>query len=248
MKDILDISEIVDKKELQNQITKPTLIIAISPRTGSTALCSLLSKMRILGQIEEFFNPRGPLQHFSKDSEGSFKKYLESINQNYARDYFTFKTSWADFEFMSKNNLYKDIFPKARFIYLDRFDLNEQAISLLLSKKSGTWHVKKNEDWNVKSEVNENLNLEQALSTRHSLESEKRNWHSFFYQNDIPYLHMHYEFFSKDLNESVRKIMRYVGEEIDEEKLKTVESDYIKVEKPLYNHWLSEMNNYLGIK
>lgn len=226
----------------ENIITKPTIIIAITARTGSTALCSALSKLNILGKIEEYLNPRGPIQHFANDCNNLFSNYLNKLDQTYSGNYLVFKSSWNDFKPFAKNKEFKKIFANPIFIYLDRFDLNAQAISLLISKKTGTWHIKKNEEWKESDKINEKLNIREAFKIRAALENEKMHWHSFFYDNDINYLHLHYEFFTQNINDAVRKINNYVGIEIDDEQINKANSDYIKVDKPLYKTWLKELD------
>jgi LPS sulfotransferase NodH len=79
-------------------VEKTTLIIAMTPRSGSTNLCSALTKLKDLGDPQEYFNPRGPMEHFSTKvtKTSSPQDYLAALAAR--ADIFSFKIASVDWQ------------------------------------------------------------------------------------------------------------------------------------------------------
>ena len=122
----------------QLRFEKPVLMIAMTARTGSTHLCSALSSVVDAPSPTEIFNPRGAIQRQLKQRNvSSFRDYLKSMSQD-SGEYFIFKTSWKDF--VCFKNYYQSMFPNLNILYLNRLDIEQQAVSLYKAKMSGVWH------------------------------------------------------------------------------------------------------------
>ncbi len=238
-----------DLLELRNndfyEIEKPILIFCITPRTGSTALCSMINKIPDLVFIDEFFNPRGPVQMYSKERDAqNFNDYLKQISDLHDNQYFGIKVSWLDFKFFAKKNIYKKFFKQCKFIYLDRFEIDNQAISLFHSIKSKKWHHHAlNHDDNY--EINlEDFDLNHIIRIINNIQAEKKDWHQFFYENNINYLHLHYEFYVENMNSGLEKVLNFIGINLDSEIINAITPDYIKKEKKLYTEFLNKLKFY----
>ena len=242
---IIDLFDDLDDKlflsRYEGIITKPSIIIAISPRTGSTAFSSIINKVKGFAQIEEYFNPRGPIQFFAKDCSRSFGNYLNLINSQYSKDFFVYKTSWQDFQFLSKHSNYKRVFNNPKFIYLDRFDIEAQAISLFLAKKSKKWHFKEKEGGDKLELTLKDFNLKEIMDIIQSVQLEKYNWQEFFYQENINPFNLQYEFISKNMLKAVYNTFDYFNIQEYLKESNELVSDYHKVEKKFYNDWLTKL-------
>lgn len=205
-----DIQEILSGSKPVPVCEKPTLILAITARTGSTNLCSILEKKQILGVPEEILNVRGVAQHLkTKHSVDTFTDYIKAL-AGQPGDYFCFKTAWIDFEPIS--NLYAEIFPNATFVFLDRFDVVAQAISFYRAKETGEWHRSASEVNNtIKSKLPDEVDAEQVLRAMKTLMDQKLQWERFFFSNEISSYHFYYEIMQNDWAKTANAIVKWIG-------------------------------------
>ena len=195
------------------EINKPILFVAMTARTGSTAFCSLLANDQRIGLCDELFNPRGPVQ--TKITQSGMKNplftdYISYLHDTVVSNYFTFKISWQDYEFFTKNNIDKLLFNNSKYIFLDRFDIESQAVSLYYSLETDVWHSNqvnyKNEKQNSVKFDKEKLDLITL-----SLIKEKKSWWNYFYKNQINPMVMHYEDFTTNFNFAYKNILNSVN-------------------------------------
>jgi trehalose 2-sulfotransferase len=113
------------------------------PRTGSTALCSLLEQTATLGYPDEYFNPRGPLQHWAERLGARvLEEYVDVIRRERATEngVFGLKTTYDDFEPFLRGGCASAFLGEMRFVYLTRRDLVAQAVSVEVARQTGVWH------------------------------------------------------------------------------------------------------------
>jgi len=170
---------------------KPTLILAITPRTGSTHLCSMLKSLEIFGSPQEILNNRGVVQRKIKQLEvKNFSEYIEKL-VNEAGECFSFKASWSDFEPIS--SICKEIFPNLKFIYLDRFDIVAQAISLFRASETKIWHNRAGNELQYDKLSLEQLDVNKITTLMQMLIKEKIEWEKYFFTNNLSVEHLYYE-------------------------------------------------------
>lgn len=188
---------------------KPTLILAMSARTGSTQLCSVLESMGVFGNPDEIFNMRGVVQkNIKKDGAQSFVEYIEKLANNNA-PCFAFKTSWSDFEPVSQ--VYRKVFPKADFVFLDRFDVVAQALSLYKAVETGHWHSSVNSSKETGVLSADQVNAERVQSLMKTLMHEKFQWERLFFTNRLMVPHIYYEIIKDDWITTARLIAEQFG-------------------------------------
>lgn len=206
---IFDDFDKVIKGEIEVVCNKPTLVLAMTARTGSTQLCSILESIKAFGNPDEIFNPRGVVQNnMKKLSVNSFVDYIHKLTNTDA-PFFSFKTSWNDFEPVS--NVYQKIFPQAKFFFLDRFDIVAQAFSLYKAVETGLWHKKVGQLNDVPALSVEQVDVERVQNLMKKLLTEKFKWESFFFANRLVVLHFYYEIINKDWSAAVGIIAREFG-------------------------------------
>jgi LPS sulfotransferase NodH len=186
-------------------VEKRTLIIAMTERSGSTNLCSVLAKLGPFGEPEEYFNPQGLMERLPEQlGAKSASDYLAKLSDR--SEIFCFKVSglnWRPFEQRAKI-----IFPNARYVYLDRMDLEAQAISLYRARKTWVWHTRQGSTREMPAPEFDPAELE---ACRQQLLIGKTKWADFFFKNDIKPLHIKYEHLLADMPKAVQMICGEAG-------------------------------------
>ncbi len=186
-------------------VEKRTLIIAMTERSGSTNLCSVLAKLGPFGDPEEYFNPQGLMETAPADlGATNASDYLAKLAAR--SDVFCFKVSvshWAPFR-----NRARSVFPNARYVFLDRLDIEAQAISLYRAKSSWVWHERR--DWAKQADGSE-FDAAALDACREHLMKGKAKWAEFFFNNDIKPLHIQYEHMLADMPKAVQMICGEAG-------------------------------------
>jgi len=195
---------------------KPAVMIAMTPRTGSTHLCAALAQTEGVKLPNEIFNPRGVL-HAEKARRGVtlFSDFVSSFNEDTGPCFF-FKTSWQDFSPLAKS--YKRIFPNLLVVYLDRRDVIAQAVSLYRAAETGTWHVPRGQPITTRAGASpDQLRLPDLSDWLEKIESEKRCWQRFFADEAIAPLRLFYEDFSADVAGAIAVISDFLGVTLNRE-------------------------------
>jgi LPS sulfotransferase NodH len=186
-------------------VTKRTLIIAMTERSGSTNLCSVLSKIGPFGAPEEYFNPQGLMEtHSAELGAVDASDYLAKLAAR--AEIFCFKVSathWRPFRARAKT-----VFPNARYVFLDRLDTDAQAISLYRAKTSWVWH--EHVEW-IKQHGESEFDPAELEAVRQHLLIGKAKWSEFFFQADIKPLHIMYEHMLEDMPKAVQLICSEAG-------------------------------------
>jgi LPS sulfotransferase NodH len=236
-----ELLEIQEDQLASCRCEKPTLMIAMTPRTGSTHLCASLGRAADIDSPAELFNPRGVAQHEKKRRGVSlFSEYIKSVSEDRG-PYLSFKISWLDFNPFA--GIYKRIFPNIKIIYLNRLDIVAQAVSLVLATSSGRWHETADSGiitgpGNDQSQPGFDLTRICDAITR--LENEKNSWESFFFSEFINPARINYESFSADVNTAIRFITRHLDlslvREIDPG------AGFRKLSDKINDDWIAKVN------
>jgi hypothetical protein len=191
-------------------IKRPVVIFAMTPRVGSTGMLSLLAKRFGFSDIYELLNPRGVVDVLSRENGlSALGEYFRYIDELLVGDILAFKVSWPDFAFLTAAGVLEVLFPRARFVYLDRLDIESQAVSLYVAEQTGVWHVTANEPGAERRQVVYDRN---AID-RHLLETfaAKANWLRFFGARQLLPLTVYYETIEHSTREALLEICRYAG-------------------------------------
>ncbi len=184
-------------------LAKPAIMIAITPRTGSTFLCTALHQAGQSTEPNEIFNPGGPTQ---QECERRGTKTFAAYMASFARDpdpAFIFKTGWYNARPLAA--ALTRLFPALRVIYLDRRNIAAQAVSQLRAELSGTWHARP--DQPRRNEVTQDkFDLPRLRAIIQTMEQEKRDWEDWFAANNITPLRLDYRQLDTNVAEVVRQI------------------------------------------
>ncbi len=189
---------------------KPAVMIAMTPRTGSTHLCAALAQTDGVARPTEIFNPRGVLyEEAARRGVRLFADFMRSFNNDGGPCFF-FKTSWQDFSPLAK--FHNQIFPNLRVVYLERRDIIAQAVSLYRAAESGRWHVARRDSAALAPDgmADTDLDLSRLSWWLGKIEEERRGWRRFFATDAIAPLLLYYEDFSTDISRAVAAIAEYL--------------------------------------
>jgi LPS sulfotransferase NodH len=222
---------------------RPALMIAMTARTGSSHLCSGLASALPIGMPTELFNARHSLVwEAKKRCVTTFADLLASYIGE-SKDIIVFKTAWIDFEYF-KDRVW-DMFPNLRVVYLNRIDVEAQAVSLYRAVISGDWHdspMIKRPPKMSEEELNKRFNLVAVCRHVAAIEREKRCWEDYFFARQLQPMRINYEHFQFDLGAAVKMIAEYMGyADVESEK---AQSSFKVVSDTVNDDWLIKVKNY----
>jgi LPS sulfotransferase NodH len=111
-----------------------TLIIASTPRSGSSLFCSKLSSTRVLGNPTEYF------RHWGTPEVSTVDRCLLAVEKGKtANGIVAFKVFPEHFDRLQKDIRLTQWFPDPLWVHLERRDLLGQAISLAKAMQDRVW-------------------------------------------------------------------------------------------------------------
>ncbi|MDP5240690.1 Stf0 family sulfotransferase [Uliginosibacterium sp. 31-16] len=187
-----------------------TLMLAMSPRVGSTALASALTSAGCFGDVREYFNPR----HTDFPSNVDVFAHWRNIrlNSQSSNGVTGFKTCWLDFAPLVDSGFDRVHLKDATVVYLDRKDQIGQAISNYRAKQTSQWHLLSGDEQQGLSE----WDVDAIIKEYHWITEEKAAWVDYFARREISPLCIDYEDICDDLPKVVRSIGAYCGIDAEE--------------------------------
>jgi LPS sulfotransferase NodH len=194
-------------------LDRPVIMIAMTPRTGSTYLCAALAQAGHLGEPGECFSPRGGIQSITRGAAMSFAGYIATLAAS-PGDAFLFKTCWYDFAPLAAG--WRQLFPQLTILYLDRQDIIAQAISFHLAKATGRWHTP-----DAAASTDPAYDEAAIRANMQALLTEKRAWQSFFTAEALSPPTLWYETLSRDPHATLARIATLTGLTLDPSRHRT---------------------------
>ena len=179
------------------------LVLAMSPRVGSTALASVLTAIGQFGAVKEYFNPR---HQDLPDSPDPFTRWRD-VRLQTGEAIPTFKSCWLDYAPLVANGFDRVYLRDASFIYLDRQDQVAQAISIYRAKQTNQWHLLGDADQQAVA----HWDIDAILREYQALTDEKRAWLAYFARRNIQPLCIDYAQILEDMPGVVKQIAAYCG-------------------------------------
>jgi LPS sulfotransferase NodH len=119
-----------------------------------------------------------------------------------------FKTSWNDFSFLADGRRFASLFPRCRFIYIERSDIEAQAVSVYVAKGRGVWHAKIGDNIAGQIPKYDRAGLDLELW---QIFLEKTAWADFFTRQGIVPIGVIYEHFAEQIDEAARLLLNMMG-------------------------------------
>lgn len=191
-------------------------LLAFTGRSGSTMLCSLLKQTGVLGQPDEYTNPRGPMQmYLSRLPAHNFIEYVDLLRRQYVspNGVFGMKSSYLDYEPMLTAGLVGKCLDPIKFIYLTRVDLVLQAISFVKAKQTNIWHNYLDSASGIQQKGRMDLFYDEnaILQEIDGLITQQHQWERFFSLYSIIPLRITYEDILEDAEALIGKIADFLG-------------------------------------
>lgn len=215
-----------------------TVLIAITPRTGSTWLCSEFALRGNVGEVDEILNPRGPVQHARAWRRGmSFADYWRARSAR-AGQVFAFKTGWTDFSLFSQHAT--KLLPDLSVAYIDRRSIEAQALSQYVALETGVWHLKG--EAKTARTLPHRLNLRKIDRIADRLFHEKAAWETFFRLNGIEPRRIFYEDFETDVEQGIAFLAAVAG--LDIPPCRHPSTGFTKLSRRDPGPWLDEIKEH----
>lgn len=187
---------------------KPAIMIAMTPRTGSTYLCSALHQAGLSHLPDEIFNPRGPVQHICERLHPqTFATYIAGLAAE-ADPIFVFKLAWLDAVPLAP--ALTRLFPALRVIYLDRRNVAAQAVSQFRAEISGIWHARPGQKIKTFDPTGA-FDLPRILGLVQELEQDKQHWENWFTTHQISPLRLEYRQLETSLPQTLQQIAQHMN-------------------------------------
>ncbi len=217
-----------------------TIIIAISPRVGSTALCSALVNAGLSKRIEEWLNPRGPFQaEFKGHPAISIDSYISGLIKHYSsKGLLVFKSTWTDFAPLVENDLVDQLFPDRQFIFIERVNKAAQAVSLYRAISSDKWHVRVNDE---KPKDATEFKIDLLAHHYQTVLGENDNWKNYLLKDSSRVVRITYESFESDIMEGVNQIFDFLSYE----RPRHGQAAYQKISDAVSLDWSFKLDQYM---
>lgn len=226
--------------------TTQLLVIASVERTGSTLLCSLLRRTGLAGTPVEYLNiqthnfsrfrqrhgvpklrlayrPIGWLRkrtgrfawrNISWFEPSSYRQYLTTVARvnTTSNGVFGIKMHWNQYaRHMLDLGLSVDFWnAPIKWVRISRRDEIRQAISFVRAAQTSSW----NSNMEIKQDpIYDGFAIAAALER---IASENTSWQTYFEQHNIHPLSISYEQLTGDMDATVRRVMDYIGVQLDE--------------------------------
>jgi LPS sulfotransferase NodH len=211
---VIDLTRLNYLKE-QND-PKSRYFIAITPRSGSSYLCDLMSQINRFGNPHELIN-QDNMPRFMKDSPG---RNPDEYIRNVLRDRQTengvsgLKASWFQFENFTgyMNNL--RYLSEFKYIYLTRGNLAAQAVSLYKATSTGVFHTDTTHPQEALAKLDAlEYDYESIKYWYDHIVAQEKGWQNYFYENRIYPLCISYEDIEENALKVLQRIATYIGVE-----------------------------------
>ena len=195
---------------------KDCYIIASTFRSGSTFVAELLNNNNMPGLGDERFNIIGDQSH------AELEPYVRKMFESFRGRAFATKLMWphrndvARIFGIDRNNsaLFQDLFPNAKWIFVEREDIFAQAISMWRAKTSGRWHIY---DTNTTPEPAIDYDFEAIDDCLWELSLHNRLWRDFFALSGIVPFTVNYEELLADVPATLSRLLDFLGHDVPDQ-------------------------------
>ena len=113
---------------------------------------------------------------------------------------------------MSPTDVILRLFPDAKFIYLQRKDTVNQAVSLYFAMKTGLWAIRNNEHKQISASTKAPpFSFMEIFKLRQMIRESNAVWEAFFNKAKIECYSLYFEQFLADKEAILRSLLEYIG-------------------------------------
>ena len=215
-------------------------IIAMTPRSGSSYLCDVLTGTRRLGVPGEILNQQfipKIIEKIPGRTPGEYLLHVSRVRKT-RNGIYGFKASWFQFNNFVRLLDIQSCLAGYKYIYLTRRNVALQAVSLYKATASSVFHtnIAHDEDAVKKLESLE-YDYEEIDKWYRHIVAQEEGWQEYFRSNRIFPCCITYEEIDQDIHHVVEKIALYLGVNPDKVSLSAKPSVFSKVSDPRNLEW-----------
>ncbi len=209
-------------------MTRWSLIIAATQRSGSTLLGRILELTDVVGKPREWLQNTDMEERTRAYNLTPGTGYAEIVREIVRREHshagvFALKIMWdtmdAFLDIIHKEHpetrsfedskIIQDYFPRPKFVFLQREDKLRQAISFVKSLQTNEWIAEREtEHLNQTHLVFDYIAISEALA---KFETEDRLWRQFLTASNFDFVEVTYEELQSDPQRVIRRIFEHLG-------------------------------------
>lgn len=219
---------------------KDRYIIAMTPRSGSSYLCDVLTKCNQFGSPIEVMNQNFIPRIMQKIPGRTPDEYIRNVTRvRKSRNQVAgFKASWFQFKNFYDEVARPEFLTGFKYIYLTRRDLAAQAVSLYKATASTVFHTNiQHDDDAIRTLESMEYDYDSIDNWYRHIYQQEKGWNAFFYENNITPLCISYEDVEEDVLDVLRRIARFVGIEANELSMPEAPSVFKKIRDQRNIEW-----------
>ncbi len=190
------------------------LIIAFTPRSGSTYLSSVLEQNGVAQTDEHFRHVRGFFENDLKASGArTYEDYFRYKIDLHTSDEGTFctKCDFPQFMPLLAYGAYDHYLRNAKWVYLTRNDVLGQAISRYIATESGYFHTSESSQEDREKIFEVRYDFEKINKHLDRILEIENDWKKFFMLSRISPYKLSYEELKKNPKDSITRLFEYFG-------------------------------------
>ena len=215
-------------------------LIAITPRSGSSYLCDVMTKIKLFGVPGEMINQQFIPEIIKKIPGRTAEEYIRNVirSRKTKNGISGLKASWFQFQGFMEAMDDHSYLSGFKYIYLTRRDLAAQAISLYKATETSVFHtnVQHSEEAITKLRSLE-YDYEKIKEWYVHIDRQEKGWQAYFYNNRIFPLCLHYEEIDADVFGVLKRIATFVGVDPNNVKIPAEASVFEKIRDQRNVEW-----------
>jgi trehalose 2-sulfotransferase len=189
-------------------------LIAITPRSGSSYLCDVMTKIKLFGVPGEMINQQFIPEIIKKIPGRTAEEYIRNVIRcrKTKNGISGLKASWFQFRGFTETMDDHSYMSGFKYIYLTRRDLAAQAISLYKATETSVFHtnVQHSEEAITKLRSLE-YDYEKIKEWYVHIDRQEKGWQKYFFKNRIFPLCITYEEIDDNVFGVIKRIATFVG-------------------------------------
>jgi LPS sulfotransferase NodH len=215
-------------------------LIAITPRSGSSYLCDLMTKLKIFGIPGEVLNQEFIPKIIKNFPGRNPEEYIRNVMRarKTKNNVAGLKASWFQFRNFRDSMTDSSFLAGFKYIYLTRSDLAAQAVSLYKATETSVFHtnIQHSEQAITKLE-SLGYDYEKIEEWYNHIDRQEKGWQNYFLENHISPLIITYEDIDNDILEVLTRIASYLEVDIKNIKMPEEASVFKKIRDQRNIEW-----------
>lgn len=215
-------------------------VMAMTPRSGSSYLCSVLEATHKLGSPGEYLNENFIPSILKRIPGGSAEEYFVNVEKvkKTRNGVYGLKASWFQFEGFLNAIDDSQCLDSYRYIYLTRRNLAAQAVSLYKATATNVFHTNVTYD-ETSMQALDSLQYDFAKINQwyEHIVRQEQGWRDYFLNKRISPCYITYEEIDEDVGSVVKRIAYHVGVNPDKVSVPEKPSVFKKVSDSRNMEW-----------